>query len=124
MLQGLDDWWGDLPRASREKGKEKGSVLNIDTSFWWRCKSLSVNCADHIPVDATLAGLIPFSGPLPGVADAIGNAGLNDAIPLGYRKRALFFYPNGIPSFSPRVAESAKATLGKSSVHFHLPGTG
>ena len=48
-------------------------------------------------MDATLAGLIPFSGPLPGVADAIGNAGLNDAIPLGYPKR-LDFYLNGISS--------------------------
>ena len=37
--------------------------------------------------DATLAGLILSSGPSPGVANAIGNAGLNDEIPLGYPKR-------------------------------------
>ena len=76
------------------------------------CKGCIIRVRVPKANDATLSGLIPFFGPSPGVADSIGNAGLNDFIPLGYRKRR-GFYPNGIASFSPRVAESAKATLGQ-----------
>ena len=31
-----------------------------------------------------------------------------NAVPTALVERALFFYPNGIPSISPRVAESAR----------------